>query len=228
MQAESVLHDMIESFVNEYNSGRKIENERYDELISLYAVTLARTESEVTALLTTSLDMTSLFSSIRRKIEDSVSKADAKAESTAHYVTEDAENEINRRFDALRSEKMSAMISAGMFNNTVWAMVEAGIERQRSEALVNARATSGQAVSNLYVSLAQVKGSVLQPLLAARQNISDAIDRRKITATEIRNNVVKWLADFSSSREELYPRLESVAEVAQQLGFSVGAAGNVL
>jgi hypothetical protein len=50
MQSERVLRDMITSFTNAYNEGRTVNNERYDELVALYALMLGHTEDELNTI----------------------------------------------------------------------------------------------------------------------------------------------------------------------------------
>ena len=57
IQAEQVLQDMVESFTDAYNEGRRVNSDRYDEIVSLYALMLARTESEANRLPIADIDV---------------------------------------------------------------------------------------------------------------------------------------------------------------------------
>lgn len=71
IQAESVLQDMVRSFTDAYNEGRQVNSERYDELVSLYALMLSRTEGEANDAPVAAIDVES-FKGLNDAVKDAV------------------------------------------------------------------------------------------------------------------------------------------------------------
>lgn len=231
MQPEKVLQDMVTSFTDEYNSGRKIDSDRFDEMVSLYGILLKSNEKEGTRILSGAVDAvnpTSFLDSLYGSIWSDMDSARKEAMSISDDAEKGAVDDVNRSFDALVSQARAQMVSNGTYNAVVWASVSAGIERQRAAALVKARSEARQVGVGAISSVGSAKASAASVLLAARNAISDSVDKRRVTMVEMRNNVIKWMLDFIGRREEVYPELEEISACAERLGFSVGAAGNVL
>ena len=228
LQPERVLQSMMDSFTDAYNSGREIDDERYGEIVSLYAVALGQNERDGRFMLENAVDVGGAIDAAWREIEKTVRRAESAALRVSESSYADAVADVNRQFDALVSQKRAEMISAGMYNNTVWASVEAGIERQRAAALVKAKSEGGQIAVSAQATAANTASSAYANLVAAKQQYANALDQRRLTVVELRNSVLKWMLDFAGSREEVYPELEEISAMAQQMGFSVGAAGNVI
>jgi len=226
--AEFVMQSMITSFTGAYNSGRGIEDTRYNEIVSLYTLMLSRSENEGNAIVSGATDLMPLATRMADSVMGSVDTADTASDELAAKSTENRRRDVNRQFDSLVSQKQAEMISAGLYNGSVWATVQAGIERQRSEALDKAEEAGNSVKFQAKSSLATTKSGVAAQLLTAMQGVASASDQRKITVVELRNSVLKWMLDYIGTREERYPELEEVATVSEKMGFSVGSAGSVL
>ena len=137
IQAEQVLQDMVESFTDAYNEGRQVNSDRYDEIVSLYALMLARTESEANNVF--SALSPDDFKPLAEMVVDAVREALENYRNALGDLPEDwmasRTQEINDRYDALLSEAQSKMITAGTYNSTVWPTTASGIERDRQKAL---------------------------------------------------------------------------------------------
>lgn len=231
MQPEKVLQDMVTSFTNEYNSGRKIDDERFNEIVSLYGVLLKDNVTEGNRILNEAIsnsNPTYILDKLYNSIWSEFNSATGKVEEIYKGAQDDATADVNRQFDALLAQTKAQMITNGTYNNTTWPSVAAGIERQRTAALVKAKSEARKIGVDAITSLGSAKASAASALLAAQNAISDSIDKRRITVVEMRNSVLKWMLDFMEKREEVYPELEEISAAAERLGFSVGAAGNVL
>ena len=231
LQPEKVLSTMVNSFVSSYNNGRSIDNDRFNELVSLYSVVLQRNEEEGNALLTQAIDATDPTAFLDRLCNSTWGDFTA-AHNKAIDISSDMEksslDDINRKFDNLIAQTKAGMVTNGTYNGTIWPTTLSGIERQRAAALAEARAGAGQITINALASVGSAKASAASAFLNARQTIQSAIDNRRVTAIQLRNAVVKWMLDFVGSREEVYPELEQISSMAERMGFSVGSAGNVI
>lgn len=226
--AERVMQSMVDSFTAAYNGGRAIEDMRYNEIVSLYGLMVARSEAEGNEIVAGATDLMPLANRMAEAVLASVGKADEDADAVAELVVKNRERDVNRQFDLLVAQMKARMITNGTYNGMLWPSVHAGIERQRSEALDKAREAGTTARLNVRQSVATLRSNVLGSLLQSMQSVASAADQRKVTAVEMRNSVLKWMLDYIGSREESYPELEEISTVAERMGFSVGSAGSVL
>ena len=225
MQSELVLKDMIASFTKAYNEGRQINDERYDELVALYALMLSRTEDEANAFGGLSADdFKPLADAVIAACKDALEKYGASADNIPADWMQSRIDEINRKFDALVAQAKSDMISKGTYNSTVWPTTMSGIERDRQIAL---NALSDQMVTlkvDVLGKIAAMKADIGQKLLDCEIRIIEAQQKMLLGPTEIRNTVFKWMLDFMERRDDDYPGLEQLATIASQLGYAEGGA----
>ena len=146
----------------------------------------------------------------------------------------------------------ATMIANGTYNGTTWPNVASGFERDRQYALTDLSdtmvtlkvdtygkaatlvadneakiveaaaklAAAENAIEDLDVKVAQVR----QGILDSAERITDAIQKRAIGLTEMRNTVVKWMFDFMERRDDEYPGLDQLATVAERLGYGEGGS----
>ena len=222
------MQSMTDSFTEAYNSGRGIEDRRYNEIVSLYSLMLSRSESEGNSIVIGATDLMPVANRLLEAVMSSVGDADSASDEISEASTKNRERDVNRQFDNLIAQTKAQMITNGTYNNTLWPSVQAGIERQRSEALDKAKEAGMSVKLNAKSSVATLRANVGAQILTAMQGIVTANDQRKLTVVELRNTVLKWMLDYIGTREESYPELEEIATVAERMGFSVGSAGSVL
>jgi CRISPR/Cas system CSM-associated protein Csm2 small subunit len=225
MQSELVLKDMIASFTKAYNEGRQINDERYDELVALYAIMLSRTEDEANAFggLSTE-DFKPLADAVVAACKDALEKYGAAADDIPADWLASRTEEINRKFDALVAQAKSKMVSEGTYNSTVWPTTVSGIERDRQIALNGLKDDMVTLKVDVLGKIAAMKADIGQKLLDCEIRIIEAQQKMLLGPTEIRNTVFKWMLDFMERREDDYPGLEQIATIAGQLGYAEGGA----
>lgn len=225
MQSELVLKDMIASFTKAYNEGRQINDERYDELVALYALMLSRTEDEANAFGGLSADdFKPLADAVIAACKDALEKYGAAADNIPADWLQSRIDEINRKFDALVAQAKSDMISKGTYNSTVWPTTMSGIERDRQIALNDLKDETVTLKVDVLGKIAAMKADIGQKLLDCEIRIIEAQQKMLLGPTEIRNTVFKWMLDFMERREDDYPGLEHLATIASQLGYAEGGA----
>jgi len=226
MQTELVLKDMIAQFTRAYNEGRQINDERYDELVALYALMLSRTEDEANAFAGLNVDD---FKPLAKLVTDEIKKAIEEYKNAVGDLPEDwmqsRIDEINRKFDALLAEAKSKMVSAGTYNSTVWPTTVSGIERDRQIALNDLKDEMVTTKVDVYGKIASMTADVGKNLLDCEIKILEMQNKMMLGPTEMRNQVFKWMLDFMERRDDDYPGLESIAQIAERLGYSDGASG---
>lgn len=222
MQSEAVLKDMISSFTKAYNEGRTVNNERYYELVSLYAIMLSRTENEANALNFSTED----FKPLADMVVAAVKKALENYAKAVGDIPDDwmksRIDEINRKFDALVGQARAKMVSEGTYNLTVWPTTEAGIERQRQYALNNLKDDMVTLKIEAYGKIATITADIGQKLLDCEIRIIEAQKAMLLGPTEIRNTVFKWMLDFMERRDDDYPGLDQLVTVSDKLGYADG------
>lgn len=228
MVPELVMKTMLDTFTDAYNTGHGNDAKRYSELISLYSATISSTEEEMNALVKEGISLDGLYDKIRMSFDKSLRAVEESAKSLGEDGLAASLDEIRRRFDALIAKARSELISAGLYNGTIWITTEAGIERQRSAAIIAAKADASKAGVEANVAAVSAKNSAYAALSDIRKAMAEIVDKRRTTATEMRNAVVKWLADVVAARKDDAPQIEEFAQLVQTFGFSVGASGNVL
>ncbi len=225
MQSELVLKDMIASFTKAYNEGRQINDERYDELVALYALMLSRTEDEANAFGGLSADdFKPLADAVIAACKDALEKYGAAADNIPADWLQSRIDEINRKFDALVAQAKSDMISKGTYNSTVWPTTMSGIERDRQIALNDLKDDMVTTKIDVLGKIAAMKADIGQKLLDCEIRIIEAQQKMLLGPTEVRNTVFKWMLDFMERREDDYPGLEQLATIASQLGYAEGGA----
>lgn len=226
MQTELVLKDMIAQFTKAYNEGRQINDERYDELVALYALMLSRTEDEANAFAGLNVDD---FKPLAKLVTDEIKKAIEEYKNAVGDLPADwmqsRVDEINRKFDALLAEAKSKMVSAGTYNSTVWPTTVSGIERDRQIALNGLKDDMVTLKVDVYGKIASMTADVGKGLLDCEIRILEMQNKMMLGPTEMRNQVFKWMLDFMERRDDDYPGLESISQIAERLGYSDGASG---
>ncbi len=225
MQSELVLKDMIASFTKAYNEGRQINDERYDELVALYALMLSRTEDEANAFAGLNVDdFKPLAKMVTDAVKDALEKYGASVDNLPADWMQSRIDEINRKFDALLAQAKSKMVSEGTYNSTVWPTTVSGIERDRQLALNGLKDDMVTLKVDVMGKIASMTADVGKNLLDCEIRIIEAQQKMLLGPTEVRNTVFKWMLDFMERREDDYPGLEQLATIASQLGYAEGGA----
>lgn len=225
LEPELVLKDMITDFTKAYNEGRGVNNDRYEELVKLYALMLSRTEDEANAISFSPDDFKPLADMVMNAVKDALEKFGKSVENIPEDWLKSRVDEINRKFDALVSQKRSEMISNGTYNGTVWPSVESGIERDRQYALNNLKDDMVTLKIDSYGKIASLTADVGKKLLDCEIAFINAQREFLLGPTEIRNKAFQAMLSFMERREDDYPALEQLAAVAGSLGYSNSGVG---
>ncbi len=222
LQADKALNDLIADFTAAYNEGRQINDQRYDEIVTIYSAMLDKTEDEINALGTSN---TTEYEDLIALLPTDFDETDDDLDGLLDNWGDSMRARVNLNFDNESTSARANLVARGMYNTTVWATTSAGIERRRNEALNDledkilarqAALIEGQADRKLRMRIA-----VLQ---AYERLISIKKDDR-FQPLDIRNRVLSAMLNFMERREDDYPGLEQLGQLAQQLGAtSVGSS----
>ena len=211
-----VLQDMIGEFTKAYNEGRRLNDQRYDELVRLYAAIVVRTQDDVEPFRAAADRFAPLVDQIVRSLdgvpEDYASKVDA----IVANLGGGGEEAVNERFDELVAKAKADLVSRGLWNSTLYASTLAEIERQRSIALDEVRS------KNAALKLDALKGAA-----ALRAQIADAIlgvvQKMTLEPVQLRNKAFGDMFAFMERRTDDYPGLDQLLQVTTSLGYGNGA-----
>ena len=224
MQSDLVLQSMIDSLIGAYNNGRSINVARYDEIVSLYALMLSRTEDEGNAMIDDGIDFTPLFDDIKTQVQSALTTYASQVTAIPSTWMQSRIDEINRKFNALLGQEMAKYTTAGMWNTTISASVNAGIERERQYALNQLSDEMVSVKLKAYGDIATITANVGDNLIQAQVRIFEALQKKRIEPVNLRNTVFKWMLDFMERREDPYPQITELETVAERLGYSGGIA----
>ena len=218
MCGESILKDMVAEFTKAYNEGRRINDQRYDELVNLYALMLGHTEDELGVI----PDAVSAYKSLSEGILDSMKSALKAYKNRLGPLATDSEAylklQVNRKFDSLEATAKQTMISNGTYNTTIWTTTLAGMERERAEALL---AVAPQVI-DINAKLLNIENDMDGKILDAAAKLMDAQTNGTLKVTDMRNTVFKWMLEFMERREDDYPGLDQLVQISEKLGYSQG------
>lgn len=224
LQSERVLNDMIREFTEAYNEGRAINDQRYDELVSIYNVCLDKTETEMTNLGAVSAAYGTLIESIIGKMPEDFAAFSADASILTASYGSSRRVDVNARFDNELAKARQSLIERGLNNSTVWASVSAGIERERERALSDLEDKITDRRLSMSLKVAEARDSMRKSMLSAHERLMVARRENVLTPLEFRNRVLMAMLTFMERRQDEYPGLDGLSNLIGQLGYSESAA----
>ena len=109
-----------------------------------------------------------------------------------------------------------------MYNNTVWQSVSSRVETDRQFALNDLADKIADKKISVAELLIRVRADILAKILEAYRQYYDISVNRKLPLLEARNNCYKWMLDFMERREDQYPDMANLFQIAQSLGYAKG------
>ena len=222
MQAELVLQSMVDTFVANFNEGRKINVDRYEELVALYALMVSQTQDDAANIDLDSIDFEPLFDEVKAAIKEKLSEYQSVADQIPSDWLESRKADINLKFNNLIGEARAKMVSDGTYNGTVWPSVLAGIEHQRSHALDALKDESVTMKLTAYGDIAKTTAALYGQMIDAQVRVFEALKSKKTTPITLRNEVLKWMYDFMERRTDDHVKIEELATLVQQIGYDGG------
>lgn len=222
MQAELVLQSMVDTFVANFNEGRKINVDRYEELVALYALMVSQTQDDAANIDLDSIDFEPLFDEVKDAITNRLNQYQSVADQIPSDWLESRKADINLKFDNLIGEARAKMVSDGTYNGTVWPSVIAGIEHQRSHSLDALKDESVTLKLSAYGDIAKTTAALYGQMIDAQVRVFEALKSKKTTPITLRNEVLKWMYDFMERRTDDHVKIEELATLVEQMGYDGG------
>lgn len=224
IKSQQVLQSLLGDYVTAYNEGRGLNDQRYDELVTIYEATLANSQVEYASMETDDAAYDVLIEDIITAIGTDHTTYAADVDGDLDDWDTSITARINTRFDNQLASAAQGLTNRGMYNSTVWASISTGIERERELALSDLADKKIEKQLNLKH---QVQGQLVNMrsrVLAARDRLRGTIHNASDQRLAARNAVVMAMTAFMERRTDSYPDLAQVGQMAAALGTGSGHA----
>ncbi|WP_309381969.1 hypothetical protein [Cerasicoccus frondis] len=218
IKGEKILNDLLADFTSAYNEGRTLNDQRYDDIVSIHAAITDKTQDSLIALEAEGTDYDALVDSLVAGIEADFTTHSTDIGGDLDDYGDSQRTRINTQFNAKVSQARSSLVSRGMFNSTLWNSVESGIERERAVALTDLEDKILLTQTNLKERLYAAKSTMRSKVLAARDRMYGSSHSHGLAREELRTRVIQALTNFMERRTDSYPDLASIAQIASELG----------
>lgn len=218
VKAENVLQSLVTSYTNAYNTGRTLNDQRYDDLVTLYTSLLDRTEDSYNLLETDDTSYEGLIETLIAAIGTDHTAYDTDVSGDLDNWGTDQLAEINARFDAEKAAKKIEIKTRGMYTSLQWATTSSGVERDRTRALNQINDIIEQRQLELKHTIQTHLDGVRTRVEASRTRLRTFLHSSKDKQVALRNAAASALARVIEDRTDGYPDLASIGRLAAGLG----------
>jgi hypothetical protein len=223
LQSERVLNDMIREFTEAHNEGRAINDRRYDEIVTIYNVMLDRSQVDMQSAVSVTNEYASIIDAIIGNLGADFAAYAAETTGLLDGFGASRRAAIATRFDNELSKARQDLITRGMNNSTIWASVSAGIAREREKSITE---LEDQIIGQKMSRADRINGAreaMRSKMLAAHDRVFKARSEDGIIKpVEFRNSIISAMLNFMERRQDEYPGLDGLANIAAQLGYGEG------
>ncbi len=220
---QKAINSLAASFVSAHNDGKKINVDRYDELVKLYATVVSRTEDEMNNIRPIApKDIRDLIDGVVRDCKSALDLFRNKVGEIPDTFGESRIAEINRKFDKLLEDTRSQLITQGIYNSTVWPTTQSGIERDRQIALSDLMDKLVELRIDAYGKIATLTCDIGGKVIDVLGKFREIVDMF-IKLTEVRNDIFVRMCTFMEKREDSYPGAETIGAGVSKLALQTGA-----
>jgi len=224
LQSERVLQDMITQFTKAYNEGRLINDRRYDEIVTIYNVMSTATQEDMLSMAADDLKYDTIIDGIITALPTDFATYESRVEGLLTGYGESHRDRINTQFDNQLSKARADLISRGMYNGTVWTSVASGTEEARAKALTDVEDKISDRTLASVDKLQSVRMEVGNRIEAAAARLGEMKRKRVFDAATLRNAVITAMLAFMERREDEYPGIGELANIASGLGYAEGGS----
>lgn len=217
---DKALKALISDFTTAYNEGREINDQRYDEIVAIYNVMLDKSEDYLTTIESENNGYDDLLDALITNLE---SDYDDHAEDVGDDLDDygDAQRtRIETQFDNELAAARQDLVNRGMYNSTVWASISAGIAQKESDALTELEDKIIRLQLDNKNHLYAAKVDMRKNVLAARDRKIQAAKEGKLSYLQQRNEILIAMLNFMERRNDDYPGLQNLGQLATQLGMN--------
>jgi len=224
LQSERVLQDMITQFTKAYNEGRLLNDRRYDEIVTIYNVMSTATQEDMLSTAADDLKYDTIIDGIITALPTDFATYESRVEGLLTGYGESHRDRINTQFDNQLSKARADLISRGMYNGTVWTSVASGTEEARAKALTDVEDKISDRTLASVDKLQSDRMEVGNRIEAAAARLGEMKRKRVFDAATLRNAVITAMLAFMERREDEYPGIGELANIASGLGYAEGGS----
>jgi hypothetical protein len=224
LQSERVLNDMIREFTEAYNEGREINDQRYDEIVTLFDVMLDQTEDELIAVAGERTTFTTLMDGLIEQLSSDFTTHESDVQEALTDFGDSHRERVNTQFDAEAAKAQASLVDRGLSNSTVLTSVLAGVEESRAKALNDLEDKISEKVLAAKERLHAVRVGTRNAIMAANERLIAMKERGAMEPTEMRNRILTAMLGFMERRTDEYPGMGTLADLAAKLGYSESPA----
>ena len=219
LKAEKALQDLINQSTEGYNWGRKMNDQRYDDIVTIYSVLLDKTEDTLA-----SLDGDDDYAADKIDGVLDLLPADYEEHAADPDIDLDAYGtaqraRINLQYDNLLTTLKQSLIQRGMYTTTVYDTDVIGIEGERTIALNAFEDDLMRLKADMAHKLYDQKISMRQGVMNAYERFSTVRDNG-MNALQLQSKICMAMLNFMERREDGYPDISAISQTAAQFGSS--------
>ncbi|MFO7936005.1 MAG: hypothetical protein R6V06_00105 [Kiritimatiellia bacterium] len=218
LQTEKVLQALITSQTGAYNEGRRLNDMRYDDIVTLYSIMLDNTETELNGINSADSTYEDLVDAMMDALDSDFDEYKLSTSALMDGFGVSELERINIKFNALLASSKSGLINRGMYSSTIWDSVSAGIERERAFAITDLNDKINERQLTVEERIFRARIDVRLKILAARDRLREQLSKSEEGHVVLRNRVLDALLGFMERRTDSYPDLTAQAKVVSDLG----------
>jgi len=224
VDSQKILQDLTNDYTTAYNEGRTLNDSRYDEIVTLYTVMQTNSQTDWSSRNSGDANAESIILSLASALTSDYTGYEANTITVLSDYGVSILLQINTRFDNLLTTQAQSLTDRGMYNSTVWAATEEGIERERTLALTDATDKFTLLELGQMNTLANAKSTMRSKVIDANERVWARVANSADSRLASRNAVMQALLSFMERRTDGYPDLDAIGKLATALGAG-NAAG---
>ena len=221
----SVLQVLVQDFTKSYNDGRKLNDDRFDEIIAVYTALQDKTEDELDSLEDDEDTFEALVNTVTETLEVKFQFYKDDREYEFASWSEIQRTRLDNQFANLLTSEAASMRKRGIYNTTSWSAYVAGNAREKAEALSalegDIEIKRNELADQLYDRVVDIKFKLIE----AKSRLMTQLHQQGNVRTEIRNKIIGALAAFAERREDDYPSFLEPINSALSIAISQRSTG---
>ena len=218
LKPERALDKLMSAQTSAFNEGRRLNDQRYDDLVTLYSVMLDKTEDELNSINADDSIYDDLVNSILDDLDSDFDEYKLTIDTLMEGYGESELTQINTQFDARLSDTKQSLIDRGMNNSTLLDSMTAGIERERAIAITDLNDKLNDRQLTIEERKFKARIDVRLAILAARDRLRIMLSKGEEQHVVIRNRLMEIMLAFIERREDSYPSVDGMVQAAANLG----------
>lgn len=200
-----VLQGLVDEFTDSYNEGRTLNDTRYDEILSLLAVALDKTEDGLVSLETDEDTYESLVEAVISALASEYTTHKTAVEDSLDDWGDAQRTRIDNKFADDKSAIREVMIDTGWYNTSNLTTAYSGSTREEAVADNENEDIIKQRILELDERLYAKQVDIRMKFLEARNRLITLLHSQADSRIQLRNRVIEAVSGFAERRNDEYP-----------------------